>query len=57
MSINCLSSAQCIINKRKAAAGAAGVVIINSLNASSVFSPFYYWNPTSTILSANSVII
>ena len=57
MSINCLSSVQCIINKKQGASLPPGVVVITSLNAPAVFSPFYYWNPTQTTLSSNNVII
>lgn len=57
MSINSLACVQSIINKNSAASLTPGVVLITSLNAPSVFSPFYYWNPTSTIRSANNVII
>ena len=57
MSINCLSSVQSIVNKKQGVSLPPGVVLITSLNAPAVFSPFYYWNPISTIRSANNVII
>jgi len=57
MSINCLSSLQCMINKNKGATLPPGVVLITSLNAPAVFSPFYYWTPISTTRSANNQVI
>lgn len=57
MSINCLSSVQCIINKKQEVPLPPGVTLITSVNAPCVFSPFYYWNPTTTIRSSNNVVI
>ena len=59
MSINCLSSVQCIINKKQGASLPPGVVVITSLNAPAVFSPFYYWDTSkmTTTLSANGIVI
>jgi len=57
MSINCLSSLQCIINKKQGASLPPGVVLITSLNAPGPFNPFFNMTPTSTTRSSNNIII
>jgi hypothetical protein len=57
MPINCLSSVQCIINKKQGASLPPGVVLITSLNAPGPFNPFFNMTPTSTTRSSNNIII
>lgn len=57
MSINCLSSVQCIINKKLGASLPPGVVLITSLNAPAPFNPFIYMTPTSITRSSNNIVI
>ena len=57
MSINCLSSVQCIINKKQGASLPPGVVLITSLNSPGPFNPFFNMTPTSTTRSSNNIII